>query len=58
MFEQFWENKLVLFTSHQMRHVAFADEIIVLEHGRVIEKGDKEDLMNQKGRFAQMNWKL
>ncbi|MPN32914.1 hypothetical protein SDC9_180397 [bioreactor metagenome] len=31
-----------------------ADQIIVMEHGRIIERGTREQLIAQKGDYAQM----
>lgn len=31
-----------------------ADAILVLEHGRIIERGDHQALLEQKGRYYQL----
>jgi ATP-binding cassette, subfamily B, beta-glucan exporter len=40
--------------AHRLSTVANADEILVLDHGRIIERGTFRDLANGKGVFARM----
>ncbi len=44
----------VIFISHRFTTVGRADRILVLEHGRLIEQGKHEELLNQNGRYAEM----
>ena len=46
--------KTVLIIAHRMRTVANADKIIVLENGRVVESGNPDELVRQKGIFSRM----
>ncbi|MCG8550996.1 MAG: ABC transporter ATP-binding protein, partial [Desulfobacterales bacterium] len=48
------KNKTVLIIAHRMRTVANADQIIVLENGKVIENGKPDALKRQNGVFAKM----
>lgn len=48
------KNKTVLIIAHRMRTVANADQVIVLENGRVTEAGSPEVLRRQAGVFAHM----
>lgn len=47
-------NKTVLIIAHRMRTVAGADQIIVLEEGRVAQKGSPANLMKQDGLYRHM----
>lgn len=43
--------KTVFFTSHRLTNLFLADKILVLENGKIIESGTKEELMRSKSRF-------
>jgi len=55
--ESVGENKTVLVIAHRLSTVVDAHEILVLEHGRVIERGRHAALLAQQGRYAEM-WRL
>ena len=40
--------------AHRLSTVRNANAIIVLEHGEIVERGDHEDLLKQKGRYYQL----
>lgn len=40
--------------AHRLSTVRNADCIMVLEHGRIIERGTHDDLLNQKGRYYEL----
>lgn len=48
------KNKTVIIIAHRMRTIANANNIIVLEDGKVIEKGNPQILKKQNGVFAKM----
>jgi ATP-binding cassette subfamily B protein len=48
------ENRTVFVIAHRLSTVRNARAILVLEHGEIIERGDHEDLLQQKGRYYQL----
>ena len=46
--------KTTFVIAHRLSTVANADEILVLDHGRIVERGTFEGLVAQKGLFAKM----
>jgi ATP-binding cassette subfamily B protein len=51
------QGKTALVIAHRLSTVVDAHEIVVLEAGRVVERGPHADLLAQNGRYAQM-WRL
>ena len=47
-------NKTVLIIAHRMRTVAGADQIVVLENGKVAQQGSPEQLIRQEGLYRHM----
>ena len=48
------EGRSVITIAHRLSTIADADQIIVLEDGRILEQGRHEDLLARRGRYAQM----
>lgn len=48
------EGKTSVFISHRLSSTRFCDRIILLENGRVAEKGTHESLMEAGGRYAEL----
>ena len=55
--ESVGENKTVLVIAHRLSTVVDAHEILVLEQGRIIERGRHDTLLARGGRYAEM-WRL
>jgi ABC-type transport system involved in Fe-S cluster assembly fused permease/ATPase subunit len=51
------ENRTTLIIAHRLSTVVDADEILVLDNGRIVERGDHAELMMHNGRYAEM-WRL
>ena len=55
--ESVGQNKTVLVIAHRLSTVVDAHEILVLEQGRIIERGRHDALLARGGRYAEM-WRL
>lgn len=51
------QHRTTLIIAHRLSTIADADEIVVMDQGRIIERGTHRDLLAQNGRYAQM-WTL
>ena len=48
------KGRTVFVIAHRLSTVRNANAIIVLEHGEIIERGDHDDLLSQKGRYYRL----
>lgn len=48
------ENRTSVIISHRVSSAKLADHIIVLDDGKIIERGDHDSLINQKGVYADL----
>ena len=48
------QGRTVFVIAHRLSTVRNADAIMVLDHGRIVERGDHEELLRQKGMYYQL----
>ena len=48
------KGKSLVLISHRLANLRSADEILVLEKGRLVERGDHKALMAKGGRYAEL----
>ena len=48
------KGRTVFVIAHRLSTIRNSDAIIVLEHGKIIERGDHEDLIKNKGTYYQL----
>lgn len=50
--EDLCKGRTVIFTTHRMRTVLHADRIIVIDQGKILEKGSHQELMEAQGLYS------
>ena len=53
-FNDMVDGKTAIFISHRLSSTRFCDNIILFEDGQVVEEGNHQELMSQKGKYAEM----
>ncbi len=53
-FEKLMQDKTVIIIAHRLSTIRNANNIIVMEHGHLMESGKHENLLHKNGRYAQM----
>ncbi|HBA50858.1 MAG TPA: ABC transporter ATP-binding protein, partial [Lachnospiraceae bacterium] len=53
-FEKLMKGKTTIFISHRLGSTSLADEILVIDGGKITERGTHEALMAEKGQYAEM----
>jgi ATP-binding cassette subfamily B protein len=51
------QGRTTLMIAHRLSTIMEADEILVMEHGRIVERGAHHELLERGGHYAQM-WAL
>ncbi len=52
--ENYKENKTVILIAHRLSTIENADEIVVLDQGNIIERGNHKELLASGGRYSQL----
>ncbi len=52
--DKLMKNRTVFVIAHRLSTIRNANAIMVLEHGEIIERGDHDDLLKQKGRYYEL----
>jgi ATP-binding cassette subfamily B protein len=53
-FRKLTQKKIAILISHRFSTVRMADQIVVIEHGRIIERGSHDELMKLNGHYAHL----
>ena len=51
------KDRTTLVIAHRLSTIIDADQILVMDHGRIVERGNFRELIEQNGKFAEM-WRL
>lgn len=51
---QYYENRIVIMIAHRLSTIRKADEIVVLNQGKIVEIGNHESLMQKKQYYYQL----
>ena len=52
--DQFLKNRTEIIIAHRLATVMKADQIVVMQDGRIVEKGTHEELLESGGFFASL----
>lgn len=52
--EQFYQGRTVVVAAHRLSTVKHADNIVVMDKGRVMEQGTHEELLARRGRYYEL----
>ena len=50
-------NRTTLIIAHRLSTIIHADQILVMDHGQIVERGTHEELLTVKGKYAEM-WQM
>uniref|UniRef100_A0A8I3WIL0 ATP binding cassette subfamily C member 11 n=1 Tax=Callithrix jacchus TaxID=9483 RepID=A0A8I3WIL0_CALJA len=52
------KGKTIILVTHQLQNLEFCDQIILLENGKICENGTHSELIQKKGKYAQLIQKM
>ena len=52
--DRFYEGRTVVVSAHRLSTVRRADQIVVMEAGRIVERGTHRELLQKKGRYYEL----
>ena len=55
--EEMHNDRTILIIAHRLSTVLNADRIVVVDAGRIVEQGTREELLSNNGKFSKM-WEL
>ena len=53
-FQEYAANKMAIVISHRFSTVRYADQIVVINSGEILERGNHDELLAQNGRYAHL----
>ena len=53
--DELQKNRTSLVIAHRLSTIEKADEIVVVEDGRIIERGTHDELLSRQGAYAQLH---
>ena len=48
------EDKILILITHRVYNLKITDQIVVFDHGKVVETGNHHELMALEGKYAEM----
>lgn len=48
------ENRTSIIIAHRLSTIRYADIIVVMDHGQIVEQGNHENLLKAKGKYYEL----